>query len=144
MDVWITTCRKKSKCAYCEQDIIKESHMVVGKYWRKINPAGESVAIRWTLKRRWHIECWVENGKIQADTVSAQRSDTRGRPRLVLSDNDRLMRNRLMVRRAVVVYRIRKVQEANPYDIDALVKLGSKLYDIKEKIGKYGGAPKSW
>lgn len=139
----MTKCRKRAKCAYCEDTITKGDYMVVGKLWRRYHGQDAEVMHRCFIQR-WHVDCWVEQGKRAADTKDEQRPETRGRPKLVISDEDRAERRKLLVRRANIIYRIRKVQESNPYDIDALIRLGTLLHKADEIIKQYGGAPKSW
>ncbi len=143
MDIWMKKCKKKSKCSYCGEPVTNGDYMVVGKLWKKV---GADHAMHRVYYFRWHVDCWVEQGKKRADEVAENTIDMRssGRPRLELSDTDRAERNKLLARRSMTIMRIRRAQEANPYDIDRLVRLGTKLHQIDSLLSNVGGLPRSW
>lgn len=138
MDVWLTKCHKTSKCSYCEKPITNGDYMVIGKLWRD----REGHKIRFPQKLHFHVDCWVEKGKKYID--NKPYIEKRGRRKLIISDENRESRLRIMRKRAAVVQRINtEVRKSNP-NIDKMIHLGELLHQYKEDIENFGGAPKGW
>jgi len=141
MDIWLTICRRRAKCTHCPEFIEKGQYIVVGKLWARSKEEG---ARRWTLRFRWHPECWVEQGKMAADRRPLI-TETRGRKKLDMSEGDKAARRSIIMRRASVMQRIKKEVDLKTQEsIDKLIHLGDRLNKLKEEIKQYGGVPKSW
>jgi len=143
-NVVIRWCRKKAKCAYCEQDIEVGQPMVVVIFWNK----GEEGNRKWNVHLYFHLErengqhCWVEQGK---DFLKKNPfiPHARGR-KSVLSAEDRRKRF-LLVRRFNALYQ-RKQNILAGYPDRLLIEQGlnEQMVGITLDMINLGGVPKSW
>jgi hypothetical protein len=140
MDIWVTYCRRRSKCRYCEEYILAGKPILVGKIWKQAGTT--DVKRRFCVTLRWHPSCWLEQAMQRLDKV--EYIPRKGRPLLQMSEEDKASRFAILRRRAAILQRIR-VETAKPeQNIDRIIHLGAMLADLKEEIKPYGGAPKSW
>jgi hypothetical protein len=122
--------------------------MVQGKLWKK--SIGEKSEVRrWTINFHWHAKrkqdnqcCWLEQG---LDRVAREpHVETRGRKRLVLPKEVLEKRRLVMLRHGRVVQRLKAEMEAEPQELDRIIRLGEQLETLRLEIGPLGGVPKSW
>lgn len=147
MDVWITRCRRKAKCKYCEQTINNGEFMVVTQTWVGKSKSVDPNSRRFRIRRYYHARdpyCWIDQG-IQA-VEKRPKIETRGRKSLAMSHEEQTARNKILRRRAAVVHRITLEVEkpVGKQRIDRIITLGGQLGSLKEEIAIYGGVPKSW
>lgn len=100
-------------------------------------------------KFRWHARrkeddqcCWLVQGLDNFDKTPFV--ETRGRQPLVMPQDMRKARLRLLQRHARVMQVIKAESEREGVDVDRLIRLGSQLAEMKEQISLAGGVPKSW
>lgn len=147
IDVWITRCRRRAKCKYCEQTIHNGEFMVVTQTWIGRKKSEDSSSRRFRMRRYYHAinpYCWIDQG-IQA-VEKKPKIETRGRKSLAMSHEEQEARNKILRRRAAVVHRI-TLEVEKPVEkqrIDRIITLGGQLESLKEEITAYGGVPKSW
>lgn len=145
-------CVKQAKCAYCSQPILSGDYMICGKLW--LTRSEESVttkAKKWLIRKYWHRvnsdghHCWEEQAKFHVDQLPAPIIKS-GRKRIVLSDEDKVVRNKILNRRSTVIQRIRSEWEKplEIIDYDELSHLGAMLDKCKKEIVSVGGVPRSW
>ena len=124
--------------------------MVCGKLWQKCTEKGTEPR-RWVKNFRWHAKrkrdgqcCWLA----QALENLAQHPvlETRGRKSLVLPKPVMQERLKILRQRARTVAKLKELMLAplNQRDVDEIIKIGSRIEIMKEKISKLGGVPKSW
>ncbi len=130
MNVWISKCRKQATCKWCNEIISKDEFIVTISYYRG----------KWLVKKYFHPNCWIEQGK--EAVMKNPKTDNRGKKRMVISDEDRKKRLRILVRRASVIQRLKKAYEDE--DTDEMIHLGMLLHKLREEIEPYGGVPKKW
>jgi len=131
MNVWITICRKQSRCNWCPEPIEKTAYKVVTSYYRG----------RWLVKKNYHTECWVNQG---IEAVSKRGIiESRGMQRMEITDESRIMRVSILRRRASVIQRIKRATTKND-NVKEMIHLGSLLHKLKEEIEPHGGIPDSW
>jgi len=150
MDIWLTTCKKKAKCSYCEELIELGEPVVYGRLWLRTKE-GEYKPRRFVKRFRWHAQkgdekkcCWLEQAL--NNLANNPYIETRGRKRLVLPPEIREKRLKVLRRRAKVVQQLRTETEEQPerQDIDEIIRLGGILARLKEEIEPLGGVPKGW
>jgi len=138
MDVWLTWCKKKSKCKHCQEPILAGTPVVRGKLWRKGDQAKS-----WPMTFRWHPQCWLEQALAYLEKnpyIPPKRSP--GRPRIELSEEDKVKRRRLLVYRSSLCYYQRKAaKEGNAFRV---LELEVKKQELVDRIKEVGGVPKSW
>lgn len=130
MQVWMKACRKKATCAWCGEDVKNCTYMVVGQYYIG----------KWRKRKNWHPDCWIAQG-----IDALERRDyveNRGRQKLALADDKKIMRFKILARRASVLQRMRKAQEEGK--IEQMTRLGLQLEKLMVEIEPYGGVPNSW
>jgi hypothetical protein len=128
MDIWITRCRKKAKCRYCGQPIVKDNPMVKGKLWKRDH---------WPISLYWHPNCYIEQGIAEMEKRTI--IETRGRRPLPIDDDAREKRTNILKRRASVIQRLKKET-----DHERILHLVEMLDNLKEEIKPLGGVPKGW
>lgn len=139
MDIWMRVARKRAKCRWCDKPIETGEYEVVGKLWLR----RDGVARIWTIMLRWHPQCWIDQAKHklrERPTIV----ETRGKKKLPLTDEQRVSRVKILMRRAAVVQRINAEMDNGKKDIDKIIHLGGMLEKLKEEIELVGGIPKSW
>lgn len=111
--------------------------VVIGKMWKS-----RDAVIKWPLILRWHPECWIEQGRIEAMKKPILKRVRTHK----YTGEQRLMRIAVLRRRAAVVQRIRREmsKDAELRNISRLVHLGGMLERCTEEIAALGGVPKSW
>lgn len=144
MDIWIRWCHKSSKCRHCGEQIEKHTPVVIGKLWIRSR--------RFFYIIRWHPQCWVDQGiaalpeyespytgKIPGTlSVNGEARSTH----VVMSDEERLARKRLVGRWRQYRFRMRKAVEAN--NMEYVQVLVDKMRLVVEEIEKVGGVPNRW
>ena len=147
MDIWISTCHKKSKCSHCGEDIENNEPCVFGKLWKKFT-GKESEVRKWTITFHWHARrksdgqcCWLAQAMEYLE--KQEYTEMRGRHCIVLPKELREKRLSILRRRARVMQRIRAEMEEGG-NVDALIHLGKQLETLKEEIAPLGGVPKNW
>jgi len=142
MDIWMTWCTRVSKCKHCSNDIVSGTPMVMGKLWRKHSTGVTPPSVmRFPLVFRWHPQCWVDQGILSLKDYAEVHRD-RHRPRLLLTDEQRLVRKRLIGRWRTYRFRMRVAMESN--DMDYLRKLVENMRQVALEIEQVGGMPKKW
>jgi len=152
MDIWLAVCRKRVKCSHCKEVIQLGEVMVVGKMWLTSKEEGE--ARRWVKNLRWHAQkgeakvcCWREAGLDYLSTHPV--AETRGRKQLQLSKAEKVARLKILRQHARLVQKLKFYMELplnlqSEEDTAAMIKIGSQIMELKERIAKVGGVPKSW
>jgi hypothetical protein len=126
--------RRDNKCFWCEEVILRFSPEVISRFrWR----AGDKT---FTKFRRFHPNCWVEQG---LEYLRKNPPVVRmGRPRLALNQEDRGKRLKILRRRAQLMYLFRNASESGK--VIQAVEYYLKAYELIKEIEPLGGAPKSW
>ena len=127
-DVWITWCKKRCRCYYCQEDIISGTPMVKVKIWR---PG------KWTFYQRHHPQCYLDQG-----IRRLERDGFPSRKRLLLSDEDSVIRNKILRRASKCRHSLR--QAVKREDVIAVNRLLDQFNALKVEIEPVGGVPKSW
>ena len=158
MDVWLTICHKTvPKCHYCHEPIHLGEVMVAGKLWFRASKEGGDIR-RWIKHFRWHAQketpslsgppvetnCWLLEGL--AYLAEHPYVETRGRKQLQLSTKQKDARLKILRQRARLVQKLKTLMEAplDSKDLDVMIKIGSQIEELKERIGPLGGVPPSW
>jgi len=151
MDIYLTICRKTiPACSYCLEAIEISEPMVCGRLWQKRTEEGGEPR-RWVKNFRWHAQrkkdnqcCWLS----QALENLSQHPvlETRGRkgitlPKLVKEERLKILRQRA---RAVAKLKELMLAPLRKRDVDEIIKIGSRIEEMKERISQLGGVPKSW
>ena len=124
--------------------------MVCGKLWQKYTEEGGEPR-RWVRNFRWHAKrkrdsqcCWLSQA---LENLSQHPvSETRGRKSLILPKEMKEERLKILRQRARAVAKLKELMLAplNARDVDEIIKIGSRIEEMKEKISQLGGVPKSW
>ena len=151
MDIYLTACRKTiPACSYCGETIELSEPMVCGKLWQKYTEEGAEPR-RWVKNFRWHAQrkrdgqcCWL--AQALENLAKHPVLETRGRKRLILSKPVMQERLKILRQRARSVAKLNELMLAplNQRDVDEIIKIGSRIEGMKERIDKLGGIPKSW
>ena len=152
MEVYATYCRKTiEQCSYCGEPITLAELMICGKLRQRSKQEGGE-ARRWVMNFRWHGKrkrdkqnCWLESAVefLERNPVV----ETRGRRSLQLPEDVKQQRLKILRQRARAVARLKELMLDNlidQKDIDEIIRIGSKIEEMKEKILPLGGLPKSW
>ena len=140
MNVWIKYTRKRAKCYYCEKLIEVGEYQVVCTYFMKLKHSERT----WTKAMHFHAQnpnCWLDRAIKELE--SRTYVERRGRKGDVISDSNKIERQKILRRRASVMQRI-KVEMENRQRPIKLLHLGELLEKFSKEISVYGGAPKSW
>jgi len=132
MDVWLTWCKRKSKCRHCGEYIQQGEPVVVGKLWSKER--------KWPMQFRWHPKCWLDQALAYLEKHPYIPRLTTGRPKLELSDVDRKQRAKLLRQRATLCYQQRKAALAG--NAVRVLHLEVKKQELIDQMP--GPVPKSW
>ena len=106
---------------------------------------------RWVKNFRWHAKrkqdgqcCWLVASLEFADKNI--HTETRGRKPLVLPKEVKAERLKILRNRARLVMRLRELMLAplDSQDVNEIIKIGSKIGLMKERIAELGGVPSSW
>jgi len=151
MDIHITTCRKTiPACSYCSETIELGEPMVCGKLWQRYVEKGAEPR-RWVRNFRWHAKrkrdsqcCWLAQALENLSQYPV--IETRGRKRLILPKQVKEDRLKILRQRARAVAKLNELMLAplDQQDVDKIIKIGSRIEEMKEKISQLGGVPKSW
>lgn len=98
----------------------------------------------WSKRMMFHAEepsCWLDRAK--AEISSRPFVETRGRKLMTISDDDRVVRGKLLRRRASVMQRLSAEMDGSvrPLKVAHMAEL---LESLKGEIESYGGVPKGW
>jgi hypothetical protein len=138
MDIWVTWCRRQSKCAHCPEPITAGTPVVVGKLW-----AIKGERLKYPKVFRWHFpECWVEQARTHLDDTPFVPKRSTGRPPMELEPEVRACRSRLVRHYAVVVHQIRKAAVAG--NINKVLTLEVRRQKIIVAVAAIGPVPKRW
>lgn len=140
MNVWIKETRKRVLCRHCNQFIEAGEYQVVCTYFMKLKHSETT----WTKAMHFHAKepyCWIEQGIIQIGL--RPRSENRGRRPDNISDNNKLMRQKILRRRASVMQRINCEMDGEMRP-DKLIHLTDLLDKLAIEIEPLGGVPASW
>ncbi len=151
MDIYLTICRKTvPTCSYCNETIGLSEPMVCGKLWQKYTEEGGEPR-RWVKNFRWHGKrmkdsqcCWLSQA---LENLSQHpTAETRGRKRLDLSLDQHAERLKVLRQRARTVAKLKELMLAplDQRDVDEVIRIGSKVEAMKEKMVLLGGVPRSW
>jgi len=134
--------------------------MVVGKLWRSSKEGGD--ARRWVIHFRWHaqkapevlglypVNCWMQEG---LEYLKAHPyEETRGRKQLPLAKEQKEARLKILRQRARLVQKLKTLMEAydqeeahlSQEDLNYMIRVGSQIEELKERIEPLGGVPPSW
>ena len=140
MDVWVSKVKRKATCFYCQKPIeLEHKFLIVCNFWFKTK-GGKN----WRHRIYFHAtpqNCWLERAMAELD--SRPTVETRGRKALVLSDDKKAERYRILRQHASTVSRLRREME-NSMRPALMLKLAEKLDALRERIKDYGGVPDSW
>lgn len=143
MDVWIARCSRRTKCRYCPEPITNGEFMVVCSMFKKRGGDGEQQR-HYTYKFYYHTDCWLAYGKQCVEKKELQKVETRGRPALALSADDKRARRLLILRRNRIVQLLREEISKDEPNYSRIERLGGQLENIAADIEPLGGVPKSW
>ena len=144
MDVWFTWARKEAECEWCPKKIVRKTPMVVTKLWRK----GQADVRKWNIIHYYHPECYIAQGLDYLDKhpfTEVNAGKKKGRPEIVLSEEDKKARIALLKKKSNLEGRIRIIKEKGKKD--AVLKeaeLTVQLAEVMQEIEKVGGAPTVW
>lgn len=139
MDIWMSYCTRKARCAFCNEEINPGQPMVRGKSWKKT--ASNS---KWCVSKYWHPSCWVEQGLVY---LSKQPYIPRiGRKSMDISVEVKEKRNIIMRRRGSAIQRLKRemkkpVEQRSSSTVSKIVAL---LEKYKKEIEPLGGIPPKW
>lgn len=139
MNVWVRLTRRRVKCFYCSKMIETDEYQVVCRYYLKRGSR------TWTKDMHFHAKkpnCWLDRAIAELESRPA-KLETRGRKADVISDEHRILRQKILRRRASVMQRINCEMETlmRPGKLMHLTEL---LEGLVTEIEPYGGVPKSW
>jgi len=151
MDIYLTICRKTvPACSYCNEPIELSEPMVCGRLWQKHTEEGGEPR-RWVKNFRWHAQrkkdgqcCWLSQA---LENVSQHPiTETRGRKSLTLPKETAEERLKILRQRARAVAKLKELMLAplRKIDVDEVIRIGSRIEEMKERISLLGGVPKSW
>ena len=150
MDIYLTTCRKTvPSCSYCGETIELSEPMVCGKLWQKYTEEGGEPR-RWVKNFRWHAKrkrdsqcCWLAQA---LENLSLHPVvETRGRKSLILPKGVKEERLKILRQRARAVAKLKELMlDPDARDVDEIIRIGSRIEEMKEKIVDLGGLPRSW
>lgn len=135
----MTWCKRKAKCRYCPESIVKGTPMVTGKLWRKGNPDSRKINLRFY----WHPQCWVKQG-LDHLSLHPYSGGNRGRKQLKLSEEDSKLRYKLLRRYAALRQRITKLASTYPDNIFPILRIETQMKETASQIDKVGGIPPKW
>ena len=133
MNVWMSWCRKRTECRYCNQLIDTATPVVVCRSWAN----GKKHELR------YHPQCWLDNG-IDYLRQNPYTAMPRGRKKLTMSEDDTKTRRTLLVRHAAVVQRISRVKAKYPDRLLPIARLEKRMKELAKEIEPFGGVPKKW
>jgi len=140
MNVRIKMTRKRVQCRYCHQMIETGEYQVVCTYFMQ----PKACTKKWMKEMHFHAKdpyCWVDQG-VQA--VSMQpHTENRGRKCLPIPDATKVIRLKIMRRRAATIQRI-DIEMRGKQRPDKLSHLTDILERLKVEIAPYGGVPVKW
>ena len=137
MNVWIKATRKRVACRYCERIIETGEYQVVCQYFMKVGN-GKT----WVKRMLFHPQCWITRAIAELSTRTV--IETRGRKKAIISDEHRVVRIKILRRRASVMQRMRAEMGKEKSNYVKVDKLINQLEQLKIDITPYGGVPSSW
>jgi len=145
MHIWITKARKTAFCSSCGDTIHIGDPIVRGRVYSK-SETGKTTAstFTWHAKNREGYCCWLEEGLL--NLAKNPWTETRGRKRAPMSEDNRTQRVRIMKRRGSVKQRLQRAVKVpvDQRDYDLIISLGAQLEACKEEIAPLGGVPQGW
>ena len=140
MDVWWTWNKRQADCCYCKQPITVATPMVVKKLCRK----GDVDSRRINLTFYMHPECYMVEGFDYLLMNPYSSGVSRRGPKSVLTPEQRRQRRLILMRRASLVQRKKKLKTVYPDRLLLEAKLDEQLVDLMVEIAPVGGVPVSW
>jgi len=140
MNVWIKETRKRVKCRYCGQLIEVGEYQVVCQYFMKLMHSDKT----WTKVMHFHAKdpyCWIEQAIVKIGLIP--HTETRGRKPDIISDENKVRRQKILRRRASVIQRINNEMEERMRP-DKLSHMTDLLEKMMVEIESFGGVPESW
>ena len=138
MDVWVTWKKRQRHCEYCSADILVATPVVVMQWRTKQG---------WKWRRYAHPRCWIHNAfSYLRNNPYTPPIRSNGRPRLVLSDEDKAKRLALLMKGATIRQRIKFFAKRLP-EVGAANRIqdwNDKLQRTATELENYGGVPKGW
>jgi len=140
MDVWWKWARRQADCCHCNLPIAVSSPMVIKKLWRKGDENNRRVNIRFY----YHPECYMAEG-FDYLTMNPYTAGTRKRgPKSSLTPEQQRARRLILMRRASLLQRKRKLKSPYPDRLLMEARIDEKLTDLMIEIAPLGGIPTSW
>lgn len=139
MDVWMTWAKRKAKCRYCGELVVKATPMVTGKLWRKGNPESRKINIRFY----WHPQCWIKQG-LDYLKEHPYYAGNRGRKKLNLTPEESKLRYKLLRKYAALRQRITKLASEYPDNVLPILRIEKQMAETAKEIKKVGGIPAKW
>jgi len=133
MNVWMSWCKKRTECRYCNLLIDTATPIVVCRSW--LNGKKHEM--------RYHPQCWLDNG-IDYLRQNPYIAMPRGRKKLTLSVDDAKTRRVLLVRYGAVKQRIGRIRAKYPDRLLPIARLEKRLRELVMEIEPFGGVPKKW
>ena len=108
------------------------------------------MAKKWSKRFHWHVEnptnplqcCYITQGVAR---LSEQTYiEHRGRKTSPLPLDIRKARLSTLRRHARIVQCLNEEMEIEPFNIEKVIRLGTQLSELKDKIASLGGVPKKW
>ena len=134
MHVWISWCKRKCECSHCKETILCSEPMVSGRH--TTTKGGR----KWTIKLHWHPQCWVGQGLAYLQSHPMIKGP--GRPRIMLSEEDKAARHRLLLKHGNIRHRQKVAALAG--DAVRVLDLEIRRQEVIEEMSKYGPIPRSW
>ncbi len=143
LTVWVRKTRKTTKCYHCNRDVEVGTYQIVCQYYMKV-ANGKT----WWKRMVFHSgygggkNCWLD--RAVAEIELHPPIETRGRKRGVISDENRVIRVKLLRRHAAVMQRLRVEMESNSVVGVRVAHLTESLERLGQEIEQYGGKPVGW
>ena len=137
MNVWMTWCKKRTKCHYCPEPIEKGTPIV------KCRTIKDSDGVKLTYFMYFHPKCWLENGYDYL-RQNPYNPGLRGRKRLLLSKEDSEKRYRLLRQHSALRQRLRNITSKYPDYVLVEARIHARMAELMVQIASVGGIPPKW
>ena len=123
---------KVTECKFCEKDI-ETATPVVSVFFKHKDKS-------WNARYGYHPACWIQNG---LDYLKANPYITVPE-KIELSDNDKIIRDKLIRKHASLKQRLVKLDKSSPKYYILVAKIEAQIAQLIVDILPLGGVPKKW
>lgn len=144
MDIWAKRVGRIAHCRCgCGQTMAAGEIAIVGSTRKQSHKDGKM----WIRKLYWIPDHWLAQAVQSVDRTP--HIESRGRKRLLMSPEDKVARQKIIMKKASVVQRIRKLREngdgeLSENNLGKLMHYGELINQYKVELEVLGGVPKSW